>query len=757
MVSSAIAFLGGVCTLFALEVPPGFVTVAAVLVGGASFALAARRWPPLVFALGFAWCWVEASARIAGRLDPALEGRNLEFRGSVASVPQVLEGGVRFRLETEPAPGIPPLVELTWYEPAFVPRAAERLGLVARLRRPRGFSNPGGSDQEARMLRENIGASGYVKSAVSEGRDWHDILRGPVLVARDAIGGTIRSTLGERPATGIVAGLAVGLQDALSPEQWRELARSGTSHLMAISGMHIGMFAAVAAWGSTCVQRWRQRRGSLGARRDTAAFTGTVAAFGYSLLAGWSVPTQRTMIMIALVALALLLRRRVGPADALALGAIAVLVLDPLAPLAVGFWLSFGAVAAILLASTGGLAPTGAVRGFAEAQLAVTVGLVPVLAASFGNVSLVSALVNVVAIPLYTLFIVPAVLIATAWAMLLPAAGAWALGAVARLIEFTWPVISGPAAWPLATWGVAALPAWGWIVLVGGAVAAIVPLPVPGRAAGAAMVLAMCAWRAGPPAPGAVHFALLDVGQGLATVVETRRHVLVYDTGPMFRSGTDTGALVVEPYLRSRGLRQVDLLVASHDDGDHAGGSASLARLVPVRSLVASGHALDRLGRVERCRVGARWTWDGVTFEWLHPGRGLLPGDNDRSCVLLVRAGGHALLLTGDIQHDAEAQVLERGLPAGVEVLVVPHHGSRTSSGSGLVDATRPRWALVSAGHRNRWGFPAITVVERWSSAGATLLDTASSGAIEFELAPGQPTSNPGEWRRTHRRFWQDR
>lgn len=756
MVSSAIGLLCGICTLCVLAALPSGQAVVAVVAGGTALALGLRRLAPLAFALGFAWCWVTASGRLAGRLDPVLEGRSVEIRGTVASVPQLLEGGARFRFATERAPGLPPLVELTWYEAALVPRPAERLVLVVRLRRPRGFANPGGADQEARMLRDGIGASGYVKSAASEGRNWSDIARSPVLAARGAIAEAIRGALGDRPATGIVAGLAVGLQDALSREQWQQLARSGTSHLMAISGMHIGMFAAVAGWLAMHVQRWRQRRGVLGARRDAAALVGTAAAFGYSLLAGWSVPTQRTMIMIALVAVALLLRRRVGAANALALGAIAVLLLDPLAPLAVGFWLSFGAVAAILLASTGMLRRTGAAAGFAQAQLAVTVGLVPVLAACFGKVSLVSAAVNAVAIPLYTLLIVPAVLLATTCAVLLPSAGAVALGGVAWLVESTWPLISVPAAWPLASWGIAALPALGWIVLGVAAVAALVPLPAPGRLAAAAMVLACCAWRSTPPATGAVHFTLLDVGQGLAAVIETRRHVLVYDTGPGFRSGTDTGALVVEPYLRSQGLRQVDLLVASHDDGDHAGGAASLALLMPVRRLTASGHALDGLGLVERCRTGARWTWDGVNFEWLHPASRLLPRDNDRSCVLLVRAGTHALLLTGDMQLDAEAEVVGRGIPAGTEVVVVPHHGSRTSSGPGLVDATRPRWALVSSGHRNRWGFPAASVVERWSAAGARLLDTSTAGAIQFDLGPGEETPVPDEWRRTHRRLWRD-
>ncbi len=756
VVRTAIAWLAGTCALLALPTLPQAFVVALLVVVAALAARLLRRWPILAFALGFGCAWLELSGRLQERLEPSLEGTNLSIAGTVASVPQRLAEGTRFRFATLAQPGVPPLVELTWYEPQWVPAPAERLQLVVRLRRPRGFSNPGGLDQEARMLREGIGATGYVRQGRSLGREWRDALARPMLVARGAIYDAIRTGLGERPATGIVAGLAVGLQDALSQQQWRELARSGTSHLMAISGMHIGMVGAIAAWLAARLQRWRQSRGALGCRRDAAVLAGTLTAFGYALLAGWSVPTQRTVVMIALVAAALRLRRRVGAADALALGTLAVLLLDPLAPMAVGFWLSFGAVAVILFVSTGHFAKTGIVAGFTRVQLAVTVGLVPVLIGSFGNVSLVSAPVNAVAIPLYTLVVVPAVLLGTALMLVLPIAGEAMLRAVAWLIESTWPLIGEPAAWSFATWGIASLPAAGWIALVVGAVAALAPLPAPGRVAGVLLVLALCAWRAAPPAEGAIHVALLDVGQGLAVVVETRRHVLVYDAGPAFRSGTDTGALVVEPYLRSRGLRKVDALVASHDDEDHVGGAVTLARLVDVRRRIASGRALDSLGNVEPCRAGQAWSWDGVRFEWLHPADARLPRDNDQSCVLAVHAGRRVLLLPGDAEAPAEQQLLERGLPAPVEVVVVAHHGSRTSSSAPFVDGTRPRWALVSAGFRNRWGFPSPAVVGRWRDAGAEVVATADSGAIEFDLEPDRPLDRVARWRLAHRRAWRD-
>jgi len=750
------AWLLGACVLLLQRELPSGRAVLLVVVACLLAAAFARRWAILGFAFGLGLAWQQCSERLDARLDPALEGASLTLAGHVASVPQATGEGLRFRFATQARRGVPPLVELTWYEPEWRPRAAEQLEIEVRLRRPRGFANPGGGDYESRMLREGVGATGYARAVRRLGRDSRDVAQFPVLVARDAIARATRVALGERPAAGIVAGLSVGLQDALSPEQWRELARSGTSHLMAISGMHIGMFAVVAAWLTARLQRLRQRRGALGTARDAAVLAGSLAALGYASLAGWSVPTQRTAIMIAIVAAALRWRRRVGSADALAAGAIGVLALEPLAPLAVGFWLSFGAVAAILLVTSGQLARPGIARGYAEAQWAVTAGLLPVLVGGFGTVSMVSVGVNFVAIPLYTLVIVPAVLLSTALVLVAAEPGGVALRGAAWLVEATWPVIAVPASWPWATWGVAGPGPPGWCLLVAGAVAALAPLPAPGRIAGLLLAVAACGWRSPAPDWGAARFTMLDVGQGLAAIVETRYHVLVYDAGPAFRSGSDAGALAVEPYLRHRGLRRVDALVASHDDLDHAGGAASVARLLPVQRLIASGRALDGLGAVEPCRRGTGWNWDGVSFEWLHPGPDGLPGDNDRSCVLRVRSGPHVVLVTGDVERLAEAELVERGALAPADVLVVPHHGSRTSSTAAFVAATRPRWALVPSGHRNRWGFPKPDVVARWQDAGATVLLGSASGAIEFELHPARPLAAPALWRPAQQRPWRD-
>jgi competence protein ComEC len=732
------------------------VVLAAVLRAGWPLALAASI-------AGTAWT---LDAALANRLDPSLEGESLSVNGTVASVPQGPLEALRFRFAPEhdertSARRLPTLVELTWYEAPGRVQPGERLELEVKLRRPRGFSNPGGYDNEARMLRERVGASGYVRFGTRLGRAEDAAWRHPVLIARGRVDAVVREALGERPAAGIVAGLSVGLQDALSRDQWLTLARSGTTHLMAISGLHIAMVAAVAAWLGALVQRWRQRFGALGAQRDAAVVAGTLAALAYSLLAGWSVPTQRTLVMIALGAVALALRRRVGIADGLGACILAVLVLDPLAPLAPGFWLSFGAVAAILFAATGYVQAPSTVAGYLRVQSVVTVGLVPLLAGSFGAVSLVAAFVNLYAVPLYTLVVVPAVLLACTVAVVSTDLGAPLLHGTATLIETTWPLLEVPASWSLATWSIAALSATAWSALVIGAVAALSPLPATGRAAGVALVVAACLTRPPPVPPREAAITMLDVGQGLAVVVETRHHALLYDAGPSFRSGSDTGQIVVLPFLRHRGVRSLDVLAVSHDDDDHAGGAASVLSMIPVRGLVL-GPSLptDRFGAggvpAARCRRGERWHWDGVTFEWLHPGPGIQARDNDSSCVLRVSAGDRTVLVTGDIEARAESQLLEATALTPVDVLAAPHHGSRTSSTAAFVAACRPGWVVYAVGHRNRWGFPAPAVVERYDAVGARDLRTSASGAITFHLRPGRPVEPPKEWRKASLRTWRD-
>ena len=342
-------------------------------------------------------------------------------------------------------------------------------------------------------------------------------------------------------------------------------------------------------------------------------------------------------------------------------------------------------------------------------------------------------------------------------------AGSILLDWTGRLIEATWPLIEVPAAWPLATWSIAGLDGIAWGALILGTLAALSPLPILGRIAGGVLIATACLWRPALVPDGAARVTILDVGQGLSVVVETRNHTLVYDAGPSFRSGSDTGQLVVTPFLRSRGIRQVDRVVVSHDDDDHKGGAGSVLALMAARVLTLGpslpASAFDNIGAQatrNTCRRGETWTWDGVGFRWLHPGDAKYERDNDSSCVLLISAGGHTALLTGDIEAAAERDLVRAGELPPVDIVVVPHHGSRTSSTPDFVAASRPRWVVYTVGYRNRWNFPVQRVVARWEQAGARSVRTSDGGAITFELGSGKVLRPPAEYRRERPRPWRD-
>jgi competence protein ComEC len=465
---------------------------------------------------------------------------------------------------------------------------------------------------------------------------------------------------------------------------------------------------------------------------------GVLAAAGYALLAGWGVPAQRTVLMLALVALLRSAGLRWPSLLVLLAAAAGVAVFDPWALLQPGFWLSFAAVALLMLSDAEAAGPAvdrrgpqrllRAARAGLRTQAIASLGLAPLTIVFFQQVAVVGFVANLVAIPLVTLLITPLALLG----VLLPplwTAAAWAVAALDRLL-------GALAALPWATFGAPAAPAWAVGLGLVGLAVLLLPLPWRLRGLGAPMLLPLLAPAPLPPAAGAVEVIVADVGQGSAVLVRTRRHLLVYDAGPRYAPEVDAGQRVLLPLLRARGEARIDRLVLSHRDVDHVGGAAALLAGVEVASIASSlepGHPLRRAGVPhEPCAAGGRWQWDGVDFEWLHP----LPGasgasPNALSCVLRVQAAdGRSLLLAGDIEAAQEAALVARaGARLRAQVLVVPHHGSRTSSSEAFVQAVAPGTAVVQAGYRNRFGHPAPAVEARYAALGVELLRSDHCGA----------------------------
>ncbi len=726
--------------------------------------------------LGFVWAAAFARERLSDRLDPALEGRDLVLTGVVAGLPQALERGVRFDFDVESSePGVPQRVALSWYE-GFSPnesrgvrpvRAGERWRFTARLRRPHGSANPHGFDYEAWLLERGIRATGYVRMPSRRGAGGRarperlaDTVPRPqywIEMLRETAREKILGVLPERAYAGVLIALAIGDQQAIDAGQWRLFARTGVSHLMSISGLHVtmiaGLFAMLVSW---CWRRSEFLALALPAQK-AAALAGFLAAFAYCLVSGFAVPAQRTLYMVGVVAAALWLGRATSASRVLAAALLIVLALDPWAVLSPGFWLSFAAVAVIFYVATGRSVRPHWLAQWGRVQWAVTVGLAPLLLVLFQQVSLVSPIANAVAIPLVSFVITP---LALAGAVL-PLD--WPLELGHAILELLMAMLEWLARLPSAVWHQHAPLAWTVPLALAGIAWLLLPRGFPARALGLVLVLPLFAASPAGPRAGELWITVLDVGQGLSVLARTERHALLYDAGPAFNAAADSGSRVIVPYLRGEGIAALDALVVSHDDRDHSGGAASVLEAIPVGVLWSSlspDHAvLEAAAWRAPCRAKRKWLWDGVAFEFLHPQEDIPAGRaaraNNRSCVLRIEAPGGRVLLAGDIERAAEHELLRRApglLPA--EVLVVPHHGSATSSAPEFVKRVAPRYAVFTVGYRNRFGHPREDVLARYREAGSELLRTDAAGAIRLRFEPGNLQVDAERDRA--RRYWHE-
>ena len=573
---------------------------------------------------------------------------------------------------------------------------------------------------------------------------------------RERVRTRILHALSGRAYGGVIAALVMGDQRAITAEQWQTFTRTGVNHLMSISGLHVTMVAGVLY--ALVLALWR-RSAALTLRlpaAKAAAAGGVAGAFLYTLLAGFAVPAQRTLFMIGVVAIALWFGAMSSPSLVLAVALLTVLLLDPWAVSSPGFWLSFGAVGAIFLVTTNRIAQVGWLEGWVRTQAAVTVALMPLLLGLFQQVSLISPVANAFAIPVISLVVVPLALVGALMPfdfVLLIAHGVMAV---------TMWLLEGFSALPDAVWEQHAPPAWTVAAGVLGASWLLLPRGVPARWLGAVACLPLLFVLPPRLQHGELRVAVLDVGQGLAVAFQTERHALLYDAGPAFGTATDSGNRIIVPYLRAAGVQRLNGLVVSHDDTDHSGGAASVLQALPVDWLLSSLPDMDPLPLIAdhavRCRAGQSWEWDGVRFDILHPSAPSYDArvkSNDRGCVLKVTAPGGSILVPGDIERVSEERLVREGSPLEADILVAPHHGSRTSSTAAFVEAVRPKSVVFAVGYRNRFGHPHPDVIERWTATDARILRTDRDGAVLVTVAPNAPIRVDRN-RALYRRYWLD-
>ncbi len=752
-------------------------------------------------ALLFAATGLRATVYLQGALDPALEGQNIRVVGTIAAMPQTNEVGVRLRLAVESAwlpgagPGqprqpvsLPGRMDVSWYgafffgatsatttvrplEPQRRPpalHAGERWEFTLRPRAPHGLSNPHGFDYELWAWEQGVQATGTVRAGPKDlapvrlASTWQYPVEQARQSVRDAILARLAPGLdpddpGRARMAGVVAALVTGDQRAIDRADWDVFRATGVAHLMSISGLHITLFAWLAALAVDAL--WcRSPRLCLAVPAPTAALlAGVLLAGGYALFSGWGVPAQRTVTMLATVALLQLSGRRWPWPQVWLLACAAVVWVDPWSLHQAGFWLSFVAVAVLFATDTravGGAPPRGRARVLAlvREQWVVTLALTPLTLLLFGQVSLVGFVANLVAIPWVTLVVTPlalgGVLCVPLWNLAL-----WSLQPLAALLQWL-------ATWPMAVLYLPVAPLWAGAAALAGGLLLAMRLPWRLRLLALPLVLPVLWWQPGRPVPGQFELLAADIGQGNAVLVRTAAHTLLYDTGPRFSLESDAGHRVLVPLLRALGER-VDVLMLSHRDADHTGGAAAVLAQQPGARLTGSieaGHELQALRPATPCLAGQRWEWDGVAFEVLHPG----PGDagaavraNHISCVLRIVAAGEqapVALLAGDIETGQEQALLARGVPLKADVLLVPHHGSKTSSTGAFLDAVAPRTALVQAGYRNRFGHPATEVVARYQARGVAVVESARCGAATWSSASPEAVACH---RGAGQRYWQ--
>lgn len=724
---------------------------------------ARRVWWLVAAPMGFCFAAWHGQMQLRDVLPHASEGRDIAVRGVVASLPQRYGAGVRFEFDIEQAEtDAPRRVWLSWYggggdedEAALSPvHVGERWQLVVRLKRPRGNMNPHGFDYEAYLFERGVRATGYVRAGSRNTRLDDFVLTPETAVERlrETVRTRLQRVLGDAEYAGVIVALVVGDQRAVEQEFWSVFNRTGITHLMAISGFHITMVAAlVGAIVGWCWRRnvWLAER--LAAQK-AALLAGWLAAFGYCLIAGMGVPAQRTLCMLTIAALSLFFNMRMSASRTLFVSLGVVLLLDPMAVTSAGFWLSFGAVAVLMFACSGGLGSGHWLWQAAKSQWAVTIGLIPALLAIFGQFSLVSPLANALAIPVVSFVVTPLALLGA----FLPID----VSLVASHQVLAWMMVPMEylADLPWAVWASHAPAVWTLLLALGGVMLFLLPRGMPMRFAGAFMLLPLVLVFPSRAGEGGARVTVLDVGQGLSIHIQTARHDLLFDTGPQFSAEANSGNRVIVPYLRSLGVRKLDAMVISHEDRDHSGGVHSVAEALPVVRVVDSlpAESLWRPAGVPHapCRAGERWEWDGVVFEMLNPHEGQSGARNDASCVLMVTARGKRLLIPADIEAGAEAALVQRmGAGLKADVLIAPHHGSRTSSTPEFLAAVAPEMVIFPVGYRNRYRHPNKEVYRRYVATGASLLRTDRDGAVSFTLGEG---AAPALSREVRRRYWHD-
>lgn len=748
----ALIFAAGVLTFQFFEQLPGWGWL---ILGFVVFALSAslKLWRLTFFVAGLGWSAVFAWFYHDSLLPIAMEGQDLTITGRVIGLPSAGKNRVSFNFAPDRSAnltGVPKTLRLNWYHPEHQLKPGQQWRLTVRLKQAHGLLNPGGFDYERWLFRQNIGATGYVRKhpepfLLANSDRWN------IDRFRAYLSEKITKSLPNSENTGFIQALVIGEKQRIKPEQWQVLAKTGTIHLLAISGLHIGMVAALTYF---LVLRLWSRFGfnAVSAVAAASMFAG-IFSFLYAALAGFSVSTLRALIMLMIVMLAVISKRNLNVTQLLSLSLLVFLLINPLTVLSPGFWLSFIAVVIIFYCLCGRLQTVTEWRAMIIINCALAVGLMPLIIYFFQQLSLLSPFANLLAIPLISFIIVPLALLGSCMIFFNEGLSVLLLQGADLALTLLFQLLSYLAAWPYAQIPIQQ-PDWFELVLaLMGVFVLLMPKSLPGRGLGLLLIAPLFLHKQDEIEPGAFRLSLLDIGQGLSIVVQTRSHIMLYDAGMKLDEKMDMGRNVVLPYLYHEGRYKLDLLLVSHGDNDHSGGAFSILDTIPVKQVKTSVPELFPKQKTERCVDGQTWLWNQVKFEILSPPRALFYKENDNSCVLKITSQYGSVLIPGDIERSAEQWLLDHHrYELASAVLIAPHHGSKTSSSLVFLEQVKPEYILISSGYNNRFRHPHESIIARYEELGLNWFNTAQQGAITVAISEQGIQLN--RYRESNRLYW---
>jgi competence protein ComEC len=710
---------------------------------------------------GLLWLSIYAGAILKHELPKELENQKIVITGYIASIPEVTPIFTKFAFKLDSLAGKKENFKIELFKYAQAKdcgydnqiSAGDHWQFLVKLKRPHGTLNPGSFDFEKHLFANKLRATGYIIA----GNDFNKLLDShwyysPILRLRQNIGNVIAKALNGNAFAGILIAITNGSQSNISNQQWQVFRITGTEHLIAIAGLHIGFFAGFIYFFANLIWRKFPKLMLIKPAQDIAAITALISALVYSVIAGFALPTERSSLMLAISLLAMLSRQYVKPFTIILFTLTLILLINPLMPLTMGFWLSFTAVTSLIYSLNS--ARNNKLIHLFKMQLTLTCSLMPLGLLYFHQFSIISIIANILAIPIFGFLILPLTITGVFCNLIWHKLTIILLNIAAFALQLLWHILTPLSNMQTMIWQHSIVNLWLLIPTFIGIILLLTPFGTSSRLLGTLWLLPLCFYHPTKPLPNQVLFTTLDVGQGLATVIRTKNHTAVFDTGPKF-SDNDAGAEIVVPFLEANGIRKIDTLIVSHADSDHSGGAKSILQMIPTEKLLTTAPELFSEFKPEECANSQKWQWDGINFQFLNPMKeSTYLSKNNRSCVLLVRTGNNTILLPADIEAPAE-ELLVQNYPQLLHstILIAPHHGSKTSSSDEFVNATHPQYVIFPTGYLNRFHFPSPNVVEKYNAIHSAELNTAYSGAITFKLDQNG-VADVSEYRKKLHRYW---